>query len=65
VRIPLEYEAASKKLAARPLKTGLSNWEYTEVVSGLTAGEQVVMSLDRTGVKAGAKVIVEPSGGTP
>ncbi len=36
--------------------TGLSNWEYTEITSGLSAGDQVAVSLDRQGVKAGAKV---------
>jgi HlyD family secretion protein len=61
----LTYNAATRRLASRPLKTGLSNWEYTEVVSGLEAGEQVVMSLDRAGVKDGASVIVENPGGKP
>jgi HlyD family secretion protein len=46
-------------LVERKLKTGLSNWEYTEVVEGLAAGDRVVTSLDRTGVKAGARVTVE------
>ena len=43
----------------RQLQTGLSNWENTEVTGGLKEGDQVVMSLDRTGVKAGASVVVE------
>jgi HlyD family secretion protein len=43
------------KLEDRKVKTGLSNWEYTEITSGLDAGDQVVLSLDRTGVKAGAR----------
>jgi HlyD family secretion protein len=47
------------RLVERTLKTGLSNWEYTEVVDGLKAGDRVVTSLDRTGVKAGARVTVE------
>ena len=42
-------------LAERRLKTGLSNWEYTEVSEGLAAGERVVTSLERVGVKAGAR----------
>ncbi|MFZ2854286.1 MAG: efflux RND transporter periplasmic adaptor subunit [Rhodocyclaceae bacterium] len=42
------------KLAERKLKTGLANWEYTEVLEGLAAGERVVTSLEREGVKAGA-----------
>jgi len=43
------------KLEDRKVKTGLSNWEYTEITSGLNAGDQVVLSLDREGVKAGAR----------
>ncbi|MCX9157548.1 efflux RND transporter periplasmic adaptor subunit [Niveibacterium sp. 24ML] len=34
---------------------GLSNWEFTEVASGLAKGDRIVTSLDRAGVKAGAK----------
>lgn len=46
-------------LEERKLTTGLSNWEFAEVLSGLSEGDQVVSSLDRSGVKAGAKVIQE------
>jgi HlyD family secretion protein len=45
-------------LVERTLATGVANWEFTEVVSGLTEGEQVVTSLEREGVMAGAKVVV-------
>lgn len=45
---------ADGKLEQRTIKTGLSNWEYAEVTSGLNEGDQVVTSLDREGVKAGA-----------
>jgi HlyD family secretion protein len=47
------------RLAERTLKTGLKNWEHTEVVDGLSGGERVVTSLDRAGVKAGAAVVEE------
>jgi HlyD family secretion protein len=43
-------------LAERTVTTGLANWEQTEVISGLNEGDQVVLSLDREGVKAGARV---------
>ena len=46
-------------LAERRLRTGLANWEYTEVVDGLAAGERVVSSLERTGVKAGARYVID------
>jgi HlyD family secretion protein len=42
-------------LEDRKVGTGLSNWEYTEITSGLNGGDRVVLSLDRTGVKAGAR----------
>lgn len=47
------------RLEERKLDIGLSNWEYTEVKTGLAQDEQVVTSLDREGVKAGARVVVE------
>ncbi len=46
-------------LQERSIETGLSNWEFTEVKSGLAAGERVVTSLEREGVKAGAHAIAE------
>jgi len=50
---------ASGELEERRLAIGLSNWEYTEVKSGVAAGERVVTSLDREGVKAGARAVAE------
>ncbi len=47
---------ADDKLEARSLKTGLANWAYTEIVSGLNAGDRVLLSFDQEGVKAGVKV---------
>ena len=44
------------KLEERVLVTGLANWEYTEVVSGLNEGDRIVSSLDRPGVKDGVPV---------
>jgi len=46
-------------LEERRIETGLSNWEFTEVKSGLAAGERVVTSLEREGVKAGARAAAE------
>jgi len=50
-------------LESRPIEPGLSNWEYTEVKSGLAKGDRVVTSLERTGVKAGVPAIAEPAQG--
>jgi len=52
----LLYRATDGVLEERVTATGLSNWEYTEIVSGLSEGEQIVLSLDQAGVKAGARV---------
>ncbi len=46
-------------LREQAIKTGLSNWSFTEVLSGLSAGEKVVVSVDREGVKDGAEARIE------
>ena len=51
------YNPDTGKLDERLIKTGLANWEYTEITEGLKAGERIVTSLERAGVKAGAKVV--------
>jgi HlyD family secretion protein len=53
---------ADGKLAERKVRTGVANWEYTEIVDGLAAGDRIVTSLEREGVKAGA-VAVQDTGG--
>jgi HlyD family secretion protein len=52
----LVYRSDDGKLEERKLKTGIANWEYTEVVEGLQAGERVAVSLEKEGIKAGAYV---------
>ena len=52
----------SGKLEERRIKSGLSNWEYTEISEGLQAGERIVTSLDREGVKAGIKATADDKG---
>jgi HlyD family secretion protein len=47
------------QLVERPVKTGLANWEHTEITQGLQSGERIVTSLDRAGVKAGAAAVEE------
>ncbi len=46
-------------LQERKITVGLSNWSWTEITSGLKEGEEVVISLDREGVKAGAYAVRE------
>ncbi len=50
---------ADERLKEQPIETGLDNWEYTEVLSGLQVGQRVVVSVDREGVKDGALVQIE------
>ncbi|MBA4178241.1 MAG: efflux RND transporter periplasmic adaptor subunit [Leptothrix sp. (in: Bacteria)] len=47
------------KLAERVVQTGVTNWEHSEITSGLAAGDLIVTSLDRAGVKAGAAAVAE------
>jgi HlyD family secretion protein len=51
--------ASDGTLEERQVKTGLANWEFTEVLEGLSTGEQVVTSLERAGVKAGAAYSID------
>ncbi|HJV24833.1 MAG TPA: efflux RND transporter periplasmic adaptor subunit [Aromatoleum sp.] len=52
----LRYRAEDGRLEERSVKTGISNWEYTEILDGLAEGDRIVSSLEREGVKAGAHV---------
>jgi HlyD family secretion protein len=45
----------------RALETGLSNWQFTEILSGLELEDRIVLSVDRAGVKDGAKVELQKS----
>ena len=46
-------------LEERKVETGLFNWEFSEVKSGLNRGDRVVTSLERSGVKAGTSGVEE------
>jgi len=50
------------KLVARPVQTGLHNWQFTEITGGLSPGDEVVVSLDRPEVKEGVRVRVTREG---
>jgi len=52
---------ADSVLEERTVTTGLTNWNQSEITDGLSAGDQIVMSLDREGVEAGANVQSEAS----
>lgn len=57
----LIYNADTKKLEARAIQLGITNWEFSEVLSGLKQGDRIVASLEREGVKAGVLVKSEES----
>jgi HlyD family secretion protein len=45
-------------VAQRAIEPGIANWEQTEVVSGLEAGERVITSLGQEGLVPGARARV-------
>ncbi len=53
------YDADSRTLRLRKFQPGLANWDWTEVRSGLEAGDRVVTSVDREGIADGARVTLE------
>jgi len=57
----LVFNPRTKRLEERKIKPGLTNWKYTEIKSGATADELIVISVAREGVKPGAKVRPENS----
>lgn len=57
----LLYEPSTGRLAERRFVPGIANWDYTEVLSGLQEGEQIVLSVGRDGVKAGVKAVPKTS----
>jgi HlyD family secretion protein len=46
-------------IESRQVETGIANWEYTEILGGVAAGDRVVSSIDREGVVDGAAVRAE------
>lgn len=52
------YLPDSKMIRERTFKSGISNWYYTEVLSGLKPDELVVVNVDRVGMKDGAKAVL-------
>ena len=48
------YNESLGQIELRDIEPGISNWEYTAITRGLSAGERVVSSIDREGVEDGA-----------
>ena len=55
------FNSDDQSLELRDVKTGLSNWDHTEIISGLEQGELVVVSVDRKGVEDGAYAVIDES----
>ena len=55
----LIFNPDTRRLEKKSFDAGVSNWEYTEVLAGLTPGERVVISVGRKGVEAG--VLASPA----
>jgi HlyD family secretion protein len=52
------YLPVKKVIEERTFEPGISNWDHTEVASGLTAGELVVVNVDQAGVEDGAHAVL-------
>jgi HlyD family secretion protein len=52
------FDAETGKIAARSVEIGISNWDFTEIRSGLREGEQVILNVDEAGVKDGAAAVI-------
>jgi len=52
-------DAETMILSKKKIEVGIGNWQHTEVTNGLSIDDQIVLSVDREGVKAGAKVLIE------
>lgn len=59
----LVYDEGAGALEERRIEAGLANWQHTEVRDGLKAGDRVVLSVAREGVKPGARAIPEEQAG--
>ena len=53
------YDEATGTIASQAVETGISNWEFTEILRGIENGDRVVSSIDREGVVDGAAVTPE------
>ncbi len=67
LRIPTEvlldndtvFVLSDGKALKRRLKIGLRNWQFTEVLSGIAKGDQIIMNLDAEGLHEGVEVKVK------
>jgi HlyD family secretion protein len=51
------FDRETGTLTSVRISTGISNWNYTEVLEGLEEGEEIVLSLDEPGLDEGVTVV--------
>lgn len=52
------YFSDKKVIKERMFRSGISNWDYTEVISGLSLDELLVVNVDLAGVRDGAHAVL-------
>lgn len=57
------FVVKQETLSIRPIKIGMRNWDFVEILEGLSEGDHVVTSLDQEGLEEGLKVVVHSSHG--
>lgn len=50
------YNAEDSTISKIAVAAGLSNWQFTQITSGLSAGQSIVTSIDREGIADGVRV---------
>ncbi len=50
------YDEDDGSISEIPIRIGLSNWQYTEVLEGLEEGDRIVLDIDRDGLADGVRV---------
>ncbi len=54
------YDSDFDTISTTDVVTGLSNWQYTEILEGLQQGQQIVTSIDAEGLADGVAVKIKP-----
>jgi len=54
------YTIENGRIASRKIELGLTNWDTSEVISGIKEGEPVITSLDVRGLKEGVRAKAVP-----
>ncbi len=50
---------SDNSISKKEIEVGLSNWQHTEVLEGLTLEDEIVLSVDRLGLEDGVRVTIE------